>query len=113
MQPTPDEHVYQEAGAFHPKGTMFGTVQPLSSSEEVTLRQVALGIAKTSQLTPKDLSTLKGLALIEIDGTRVRLTSLGRHHYNQLPRCVAITDLNCEADYAGLLAKHIGDPSRR
>lgn len=90
-----------------------GSIAPLSSNEEVTLRRVALGIAQPGDLSPRDLAHLKKLDLVELDGESPSLTALGRRRYSELPRSVPIADLQTEADFAGLLAKHIGDPARR
>lgn len=93
--------------------TAHGSTVVLSLNEEVTLRRVALGIARSSELSAADLAHLRELALVERDGANPRLTVRGRRHYNNLPWALPITDLRDQADYAGLLAKHIGDPGRR
>lgn len=85
-------------------------VQPLTRSEAVTLRRVALGIAQASELSPGDLSSLKKLGLVEIDGASLRLTALGRQHYSALPRRVPITDSASHVDYVQVLAQHIRGP---
>lgn len=90
-----------------------GSIAPLSSNEEVTLRRVALGIAPAGKLPQRDVVRLRTLALVEVDGETLRLTPLGRKRYKELPRAAPLSGPKTQADYAGLLAKHIGDPARR
>jgi hypothetical protein len=45
-----------------------GLLAPLSPNEEVTLRRVALGIARPADLPGKDVKRLKALALVEEHG---------------------------------------------
>ena len=60
-----------------------GSIAPLSGNEEVTLRRIALGLAAASNLSPQDLTRLKTLALVEIDGLpeplRGRLVNVTRY----------------------------------
>ena len=44
-----------------------GLLAPLSPHEEVTLRRVAIGIAKLADLPARDVERLKALLLIEED----------------------------------------------
>jgi hypothetical protein len=63
-----------------------GLLAPLSPTEELTLRRVALGIALAKDLTPADVVRLRNLALVEDNGEHLRLTALGQRRYGQLPR---------------------------
>ena len=58
----------------------------VSPDEEITLRRVALGIAKPQDLRAADLRHLFELNLVEHRGGRVILTERGRHRYQSLPK---------------------------
>ena len=58
----------------------------LSPNEEVTLRRVALGLTAPDKLPSAHLKRLSHLKLIESAGGALRLTPLGRQHYDALPR---------------------------
>jgi hypothetical protein len=62
-----------------------GLLAPLSPNEEVTLRRVALGVAKPARLSTRDL---KALSLIEEHGGSLRLTP--RERYLALPKSAAV-----------------------
>jgi hypothetical protein len=68
--------------------TMRGLLAPLSSSEEVTLRRVAMG--STQKLPAQHLKRLEQLKLIVSSGGGYQLTPLGRQRYNGLPRAAAL-----------------------
>ncbi len=55
-----------------------GLVAPLSPNEEVTLRRVAYGIARSDQLQPSHVARLKRLALIEDRDGSLFVTQMGR-----------------------------------
>jgi hypothetical protein len=63
-----------------------GLLAPLSPHEEVTLRRVAMGIAKLADLPARDVERLKALLLVEEIGGGLRLTPLGRERYLALPK---------------------------
>lgn len=65
---------------------MRGLLAPLSSSEEVTLRRVAMGSTAQHKLPTEHLKRLEELKLIEAIRGGYRLTPLGRQRYNALPR---------------------------
>jgi hypothetical protein len=56
---------------------------PLSLSEELTLRRIALGIADVKELPEQSISRLRGMGLID-DANR--LTTAGPQRYEDLPR---------------------------
>jgi hypothetical protein len=51
-----------------------GLLAPLSPHEEVTLRRVAIGIAKPADLPARDVERLKALMLVEQNGDGLQLT---------------------------------------
>jgi len=59
---------------------------PLSSNEEITLRRVAMGPLSQHKLPTEHLKRLEQLKLIEARRGGYRLTPLGRHRYDALPR---------------------------
>ena len=67
-----------------------GSLAPLSANEEVTLRRVALGIAKAAKLSELDIKRLRALSLIEEHDGSLRLTPAGRERYLALPKSAAI-----------------------
>lgn len=69
-----------------------GRSAPLSANEEVTLRRIALGICKTSQLSQRDVERLRTICLIEDTGGSLKLTPLGRERYLALPKSVAVDE---------------------
>jgi hypothetical protein len=69
---------------------MRGLLAPLSSNEEVTLRRVAMESTSTHKLAAEHLKRLEQLKLIEAAMRGYRLTPLGRHRYNALPRPAAL-----------------------
>ena len=69
-----------------------GLLAPLSPHEEVTLRRVAIGIAKLADLPARDVARLKALLLIEEDRSGLRLTPVGRERYFALPKSAGISE---------------------
>jgi hypothetical protein len=67
-----------------------GLVAPLSPNEEVTLRRVAIGIAKSAEFPLRDVRRLKALLLVEETDGGLRLTPAGRERYLALPNSVGI-----------------------
>ena len=55
-----------------------GLKAPLSSNEEITLRRVDYGIAKPSDFHAGDIEYLTRLTLIERNGDKLIVTSLGK-----------------------------------
>jgi hypothetical protein len=62
-----------------------GLIAPLSPHEEVTLRRIALGISKASQLPQRDVAHLIRLCLVADNEGRLSLTDIGRERYRALP----------------------------
>jgi len=62
-----------------------GLIAPLSPNEEITLRRVAHGIAKTDALHPSHLARLKRLALIEDRDGTLFVTQVGRRRLANSP----------------------------
>jgi hypothetical protein len=60
-------------------------VAPLSPNEEVTLRRVAYGIAKSDDLHPSHLMRLKRLALIEDRDGALFVTQTGQRRLTNSP----------------------------
>ena len=58
---------------------------PLSPNEEVTLRRVAYGIAKSDDLQPSHVARLKRLALIEDRGGALFITQVGQRRLTNSP----------------------------
>lgn len=81
---------------------------PLSPHEEATLRRVANGITKVKHLAAAHVRRLKHLALVEDDGGRLKLTTLGRQRYAALPGTSDIARLVVEDDFARKFAKYLG-----
>jgi hypothetical protein len=65
-----------------------GLRAPLSPHEEVTLRRIALGIAKAKLLSARDVAYLVRLGLVDEGDGRLSLTALGRQRYEAMPRPV-------------------------
>ena len=63
-----------------------GLIAPLSPHEEVTLRRIALGISKASQLPLRDVAYLIRLCLVAENDGRLSLTDIGRARYRALPK---------------------------
>jgi hypothetical protein len=62
-----------------------GMVAPLSPNEEVTLRRVAYGIARSDALQPSHLARLKRLALIEDRDGALFVTQMGHRRLANSP----------------------------
>jgi hypothetical protein len=58
---------------------------PLSPNEEVTLRRVAYGIARSDHLQPSHVARLKRLALIEDRDGALFVTQVGRRRLANSP----------------------------
>lgn len=58
---------------------------PLSPNEELTLRRVATGMLGAHDLSERDLTRLRSLALVDVSVDRPRLTALGRQRFKSLP----------------------------
>jgi hypothetical protein len=69
-----------------------GLLAPLSPHEEVTLRRVAIGIAKPADLPARDVERLKTLMLVEQNGDGLQLTPVGRERYLALPNSADISE---------------------
>ena len=59
---------------------------PLSHTEEVALRRIALGRPPLQELAPRDVMRLKTLSLVEDENGVLKLTEIGRQRYRALPR---------------------------
>jgi hypothetical protein len=81
---------------------------PLSPHEEATLRRVANGITKIKHLTPGHVRRLKHLALVEDDGGRLKLTSIGLQRYAALPKTDGMAQPAVDDDFARKYAKYLG-----
>ncbi len=60
-------------------------VAPLSPNEEVTLRRVAYGIARSDDLQPSHVARLKRLALIEDRDGALFVTQMGQRRLTNSP----------------------------
>ena len=76
---------------------------PLGPSEELTLRRIALGIAKQGELPQAAVNRLRELHLVDDEN---QLTAEGRAHYEGLPRPHKAATLS-EQKLADLLARTI------
>jgi hypothetical protein len=83
---------------------------PLSPHEEATLRLVANGITKIKHLTPDHVRRLKHLALVEEDGRRLKLTTIGLQRYAALPKNDSLAGLVVDDDFARKFAKYLAHP---
>jgi hypothetical protein len=88
-----------------------GLIAPLSPHEEVTLRRIALGISKASELPLRDVAYLIRLCLVAENDGRLSLTGLGRQRYQGLPRPAGSPHVKDSAD-AILRShfRHAGNP---
>jgi hypothetical protein len=68
-----------------------GALAPLRPNEEVTLRRIAIGIARASELRSRDVTRLIRLLLVEQRDGRLVLTDQGRARYRSLPKA---SDMN-------------------
>ena len=84
-----------------------GSLAPLSANEEVTLRRVALGIAKAANLSELDIKRLKALALVEENGGSLRLTATGRLRYTALPKGAVVDQSESPDDPVSKLAAYM------
>ena len=62
-----------------------GLKAPLSPNEDITLRRVGYGIAKPNELIARDVERLSRLSLIDRQGDRLILTTLGRQRLAETP----------------------------
>ncbi len=83
---------------------------PLSPHEEATLRLVANGITKIKHLAPDHIRRLKHLALVEEDGRRLKLTTIGLQRYAALPKSDSLARLVVDDDFARKFAKFLAHP---
>jgi hypothetical protein len=83
---------------------------PLSPHEEATLRLVANGITKIRHLAPDHVRRLKHLALVEEDGRRLKLTTIGLQRYAALPKNDSLAGLVVDDDFARKFAKYLAHP---
>ena len=83
---------------------------PLSPHEEATLRRVANGITKVKHLAPGHVRRLKHLGLVEDDGKRLKLTTIGRQRYAALPTSDSLATPVVEDDLARRFAKFLARP---
>ena len=81
---------------------------PLSPHEEATLRRVANGITKVKHLAPGHVRRLKHLALVEEDGRRLKLTTIGLQRYAALPKTDNLAKLVVDDDFARNFEKYLG-----
>jgi hypothetical protein len=89
---------------------MRGLLAPLSSHEEVTLRQVAMG--STQELPAQHLKRLEQLELIVSDGGCYQLTPLGRQRHNGLPRASALANDGSPGEIEQILSNVIQSKER-
>lgn len=81
---------------------------PLSPHEEATLRQVANGITTAKHLPAGHVRRLKHLALVEDDGGRLKLTTVGLQRYAALPRTDSLARLVVDDDFARNFSEYLG-----
>ena len=81
-------------------------IAPLSPHEEVTLRRIALGISKASQLPPRDAAHLIRLRLVADNEGRLSLTDIGRERYRALPKVAGMTAVADEGE-AAVVANYV------
>jgi hypothetical protein len=82
-----------------------GSLAPLSPNEEITLRRVALGIAKPAALSQRDVERLTALHLIEEHDGGLRLRPLGRERYLALSKGSAVQDADSPDAFISKLAE--------
>ena len=84
-----------------------GLIAPLSPHEEVTLRRIALGISKASQLPQRDVAHLIRLCLVADNEGRLALTDIGRERYRALPKAAGMTAVADEGQAAAVVANYV------
>ena len=84
-----------------------GLIAPLSPHEEVTLRRIALGISKASQLPLRDVAYLIPLCLVADKEGRLSLTDIGRKRYRALPKAAGMTAVADEGQAAAVVANYV------
>jgi hypothetical protein len=84
-----------------------GLLAPFSPNEEVTLRRVAFGIAKSARPSARDVERLKALSLIEEHGGVLRLKPAGRKCYLALPKSAAVHLSETPDDFISKLADFV------
>jgi hypothetical protein len=89
-----------------------GLLAPLSPHEEVTLRRVAIGIAKLADLPARDVERLTALLLVEETGGGLRLTPLGRQRYRALPNSAGISESDAPDELVSKMAEFIAKGRR-
>jgi hypothetical protein len=84
-----------------------GLIAPLSPHEEVTLRRIALGISKASQLPLRGVAYLIRLCLVADKEGRLSLTDIGRERYRALPKAAGMTAVADEGQAAAVVANYV------
>ena len=84
-----------------------GFLAPLSPHEEVTLRRVAIGIAKLADLPARDVERLKALLLIEEDRGGLRLTPVVRERYLALPKSAGISESDAPSKLVSKMSEFV------
>jgi len=70
---------------------MSDVAAPLTASEKITLRRIALGSNSPRRLPEDQVSRLQRLNLIEAVGSGYQLTPQGKEYYEALPRPMSWT----------------------
>jgi hypothetical protein len=89
-----------------------GMLAPLSPHEEVTLRRVAIGIAKLADLPARDVERLKVLLLVEENGDGLQLTPAGRERYLALPSSDGVFRPGAADELASKMAEFVSKGRR-
>ena len=89
-----------------------GLVAPLSPNEEVTLRRVAIGIAKSAELPLRDVRRLKALLLVEETDGDLRLTPAGRERYLALPNSAGVFKSGTADELVSKMAEFVSKDRR-
>jgi hypothetical protein len=79
---------------------------PVSPDEEITLRRVALGVAKPQDLRTADLRHLFQLNLVEHRSGRIILNDEGRQRYKSLSRAAEKPGAEGLLDLEAVLRRH-------
>ena len=89
-----------------------GLLAPLSPNEEVTLRRVAIGIAKPADLPARDVERLRVLMLVEENGGGLRLTPAGQERYLALPNSAGIPESDMPDELVSKMAEFVAKGRR-
>jgi hypothetical protein len=87
-----------------------GLTVSLSPNEEVTLRRIALGVAKAKHLRPQDVTRLIQLGLVADGDGRLALTDTGRQRYGALPKAASIAGVGDVKEFAAVLKRGFRGP---